>query len=97
MLGSWTVGNSREDILAPTAKASERPPEPREETTWIAIRLADKKGRPAAFKRSRIELPDGSRREGMLEAKGVARIDGIDPGMCEVSFPDFDKSDWKAA
>ena len=89
-----TSGGSQE---APTAKASERPPAPREETTWIAIQLANKKGKPAAYKHYRIELPDGSRREGMLDARGMARLDGIDPGNCDVSFPDFDGSDWKVA
>ncbi len=89
-----TSGVSQE---IPQAKASERPPEPKEEKTWIAIQLADKQGKPAAYKRYWIELPDGSRREGILDAKGTARLDGIDPGTCNVSFPDLDKSDWKAA
>lgn len=90
-----TSGGSQE---TPQAKASERPPEPKEEEkTWIAIQLADKKSKPAAYKRYRIELPDGSRREGMLDAKGTARLDGIDPGTYNVSFPEPDKSDWKAA
>jgi hypothetical protein len=82
---------------AAPVQASERPPPPREESTWIAIKLADRKGKPVAYKRYRIELPDGSRREGMLDASGMARLDGIDPGTCEVSFPDLDGSDWKTA
>lgn len=77
---------------------AESPPPPKETTTWIAIQLRNKKGDAVAFKRYRIELPDGSRREGMLDAKGLARVDGIaEPGTCQVSFPDFDATEWRSA
>jgi hypothetical protein len=84
---------------APVApeKPADKPPPKEEDTTWIGIQLSDDSGAPVAFKRYRIELPDGSKREGMLDEKGMARFDGIDPGNCEVTFPDFDASDWKAA
>ncbi len=34
---------------------------------------------------------------GYLDSNGRARIDGIDPGVCEVSFPDIDANEWRAA
>jgi hypothetical protein len=77
-------------------KRDEPPPKPRDETTWIAIQLAYNSGKPASFERYRIKLPDGSTREGMLDASGTVRIDGIDPGMCKVSFPHYDARDWQA-
>jgi hypothetical protein len=69
------------------------------ETTWIAIRLQDdaKPPKPVPFKRYRVTLPDRSVREGMLDANGYARIDGIDPGECMVAFPDFHGEDWRPA
>jgi hypothetical protein len=33
----------------------------------------------------------------MLDSEGRARVDGIDPGTCKVSFPDRDAKDWKKA
>lgn len=78
------------------AAAGERPA-PREERTWVGIALVDDDDppRPVAFKRYRVELPDGSIREGMLDANGQAKIVGIDPGTCKVSFPDFHAGDWQ--
>lgn len=83
------------------AKEEEEPPAPprevREEKTWIEIVLVDDGDppQPMAFKRYRIELPDGSVREGMLDQHGAAQLEGIDPGECLVSFPDFDSRDWR--
>jgi hypothetical protein len=83
-------------------KEPEKPAEqarPVEKKTFIAIELVDDDSppKPVPFKRYRIELPDHSIREGMLDANGRARIDGIDPGTCKVSFPSFHADDWQAA
>ncbi|HKS16811.1 MAG TPA: hypothetical protein VJU16_05825 [Planctomycetota bacterium] len=65
---------------------------------WFAVELVDQDGEPVPNEKYKIELPDGTNREGTLDAKGKARIDGIDPaGSCKVSFPDLDAADWKAA
>jgi hypothetical protein len=76
------------------------PPSPRPFTkskTWIAIELVDDKGKPIPKERYRIELPDGSKVEDKLDANGYARIDNIDPGECQISFPDIDGREWKPA
>jgi len=44
----------------------------------------------------RIKLPNGKLIDGTLDARGEARMDGIDPGTCEVSFPDIDANEWQA-
>jgi hypothetical protein len=31
---------------------------------------------------------------GRLNDKGFARVDGLDPGSCDVKFPDLDKESW---
>jgi hypothetical protein len=69
----------------------------REEKTWFGIELVDDDDppKPVPFKRYRVELPDGATREGMLDENGRARITGLDPGNCTVTFPDFHGEDWR--
>lgn len=61
---------------------------------WIEIELVDRKGRPVAYQRYRVVPPGGAPVEGFLDAAGLARIDGIDPGACTISFPDLDAATW---
>jgi hypothetical protein len=63
--------------------------------SWIEIRLVDPDNNPIPGEAYRVELPDGSSVEGDLDANGFARIEGIDPGTCRVSFPNRDGRDWK--
>jgi len=42
-----------------------------------------------------VTLPNGQEVSGTLDAKGAVRLEGIDPGMCQVSFPERDKDGWK--
>ena len=53
--------------------------------------------RPVPFKPHRIELPDQASREGVLDANGQARVTGLDPAACKVSFPRLDGADWSQA
>jgi hypothetical protein len=62
---------------------------------WIEIALVDENGDPVPGVSYEIKLPDGTLQTGNLDSRGLARIDGIDPGTCRVSFPDFDKGAWK--
>ncbi len=73
------------------------PPPPRETKTWVTIRLVDDGDprRPVAHARFRIKLPDGATREGRLDAMGAAHFEGLDPGLCEVTFPDYDREAWR--
>lgn len=68
---------------------SEDAPKPQAKT-WIAIELVDEEGQPVPNERYWILLPDGSVREGRLDAKGRARVGDLDPGECDVRFPDLD-------
>jgi type VI secretion system secreted protein VgrG len=69
----------------------------REGKTFIAIELVDERGNAVPGKRYKITLPDGETVEGVLDGEGKARLDGIDPGQCTVSFPDADGREWGAA
>ena len=63
--------------------------------TWIAIVLVDTEGNPLGGKRYRIQTPDEQVREGILDTSGNAREEGIEPGTCEVSFPELDEEAWE--
>lgn len=59
---------------------------------WIEIELTGVDGTPLPRERYWIKLPDGKVREGRTDAQGRARFDGVDPGQCEVRWPDVDDS-----
>lgn len=82
-----------------TAKVTPfKPPEDEEkETTWIEIELVDEDDNPVPSERYEIELPDGSITRGTLDQKGFARVEGIDPGNCKVTFPELDQECWESA
>jgi len=65
--------------------------------SWIEIELVDDDNKPVAGEKYEITLPDKTVAKGTLDAKGVARIDGIDPGNCQITFPDLDKTAWSNA
>jgi translation initiation factor IF-1 len=70
--------------------AAETPLPKREEKTWIEIELVDTEGKPVPGERYSILLPDGKSVEGRLDASGKAYFAGLDPGECDVTFPDLD-------
>ncbi len=77
-----------------------KPPKTQEEKekkkNWIEIVLRDDKGKPKAGEPYKVILPDGTTAaEGTLDEKGFARVNGIEPGSCKISFPKRDKSCWK--
>jgi hypothetical protein len=77
-----------------------KPPKSDEEKakkkSWIEIELRDDKQMPIAGEPYQVTLPDGETvAEGTLDEKGYARVDGIDPGQCKVTFPRRHKTCWK--
>jgi type VI secretion system secreted protein VgrG len=76
-----------------------KPPQTEEEAekkpNWIEIELVDEEEQPVAGEKYEITLPDGRVAKGTLDQHGFARIDGIDPGTCKVTFPNLDKETWK--
>ena len=67
-----------------------------EERSWIEIELVDEDDQPVTGERYRITLPDGTTvAQGTTGSDGVARVSGIDPGTCKITFPDLDKDAWE--
>lgn len=79
-------------VKLPPAKPPATQEEKEAKPSWIEIELKDEEGNPVPGESYRIELPDGSAVEGTLGADGKARVDGIEPGNCKVTFPKVDRN-----
>lgn len=77
------LGQSPTRGAAPTSAS----PLSRHERTWVELELLDMVGAPVPFERYWIKLPDGTVREGALDAEGRAYFDDLDPGTCEIRWP----------
>lgn len=66
--------------------------------SFVEIELVDDDGNPVPGEPYEITMPDGTHvAKGTLDNKGFARVDGIDPGTCKVTFPRLDQESWKKA
>jgi type VI secretion system secreted protein VgrG len=68
---------------------------PANKKVWVEIALVDQNGLPVPNEPYSIQLPDGTVTEGSTDDGGLARVDGIDPGDCKISFPSLDQRSWK--
>jgi hypothetical protein len=82
-----TISNSTQEHKEGNEKAKE--------TSWIEIELVGEDDKPMAGEKYRIILPDNTTDEGTLNQKGLVRIEGFNPGMCQVTFPDLDADLWE--
>lgn len=91
------IREAREGTRAARARESqqEQDHETKIRKSWIEIRLVDEKNKPVPGVAYRIQLPDGAIRSGSLDEDGSAYVGGIDPGQCQVTFPELDGRDWK--
>jgi type VI secretion system secreted protein VgrG len=78
-------------------KETESSKEDPKKKSWIKLKLVDEAGKPVPGERFRIKTSDGKYRTGSLDHKGQAHIKGIEPGSCEVTFPNLDKDAWEDA
>ncbi len=66
--------------------------------SWIEVELVDGEDKPIAGERFELQLPDGETvYRGTTDANGIARVEGIDPGQCSITFPDLDEEAWEPA
>jgi hypothetical protein len=61
---------------------------------WLAIELVDKDGRPVPRIGYKVTGPDGAEHTGVTDSYGRARIEGLPPGECMITFPDLHAAEW---
>jgi uncharacterized Zn-binding protein involved in type VI secretion len=66
-----------------------------EKKVWVEIELVDQDGEAVPNEPYCIQLPDGTVSEGSTDGNGIARVEGIDPGNCQINFPSLDQRSWK--
>jgi len=64
---------------------------PAKKKHWIEIKLQDENGDPIPNEPYVIIGPEGEKHSGSLDGNGFVHIDGLDPGECEVKFPELYK------
>ncbi len=71
-------------------------PAPAEEEpkAWIEIELQDADGKPVEGETCKVTITNGKVIERATDKYGVVRIDNIDPGKCEVTFPKLADGIW---
>ena len=67
----------------------------KKKTVWIEIELVDEANQAIPDQAYELRLPDGEIRNGRLDAKGCARVNGIESGTCEICFPKLDGAAWE--
>ncbi|HEV8551195.1 MAG TPA: hypothetical protein VGQ57_19240 [Polyangiaceae bacterium] len=81
------------DLSPPDLPPPGRPPR---DPSFIAVHLLDQRDEPVVGRRYIIELPDGSRHEGVTDQDGWGRVAGFtEDGTAKVIFPEFDEIDFK--
>jgi phage baseplate assembly protein gpV len=83
--------------VAGAASASSAPPAPDGPTSFVELAVVDQDDQPYSGLRYRITAADGTVHDGRLDDQGKARVEGIAPGTCQVTFPDLADDDWGPA
>lgn len=58
--------------------------------TWVAVQLVDEDNKPVPKRKFRIRFPNGVEEEHELDDNGYKYFGDLDPGECEVAFPELD-------
>ncbi len=78
------------------AKPAEAEPTQREEH-YIQIQVVDDDGQPVHGVAYELKLPDRRVRRGVTGGNGVIYYADLDPGSCELTFPELDQGTWEQA
>jgi len=88
-------GKYGSEPVKPFTKQDEKQGQDDPKKSWIEIEMVDEEDGPVSGEKYEIKLPDGKVSKGTLDQNGFARVDGIDPGTCQITFPDLDKEAWE--
>jgi hypothetical protein len=58
---------------------------------WIEIELVDDNGKPMPNEKYVLHLPDGNKRQGILDVNGFAKEENIPPGKVDIEFSNLDE------
>ncbi len=92
------IKSSEKKTSSPPPKKSEQKSSKKEEkkkTDWIEVDVTDEDGKPMIGEKYEIELPDGSIKRGVVDAKGKIKLEGVEPGTCKITFPEIDSGEWE--
>jgi type VI secretion system secreted protein VgrG len=70
-------------------------PENKDKKHWVEVELTDDAGQPVPGESVECKLPDGSYSTGTTDEKGKYKVEHIDGGQVEISFPNLDKDAWE--
>lgn len=85
------------DPVGPAHKPPQTDEDKKKKNSWIEIEMVGEDGKPYPGESFRLRFPDGSITGGTLDEKGFARVQGIEPGSVEITFPNLDKEAWDPA
>ena len=84
------------DVSSQEKRHKDPTDEEEDKKSWIEIELVDEEDNPVPGEKYKVTLPDGKTvAEGTLDEMGHAKISGIDPGTCKITFPTLDKDAWE--
>jgi hypothetical protein len=97
--GNQTSSSTSSSNTPPTDPPQHKPEENKDKKSWIEIQLVyESNGKPVAGVAYEVTLPDGETiAGGSTDENGVGRVEHIDPGSCQISFPNLDKEAWEDA
>jgi hypothetical protein len=97
--GSSSPSSTVAGVQSPASNARTHDPnalENQDKTHWIEIQLVGEDGKGIPGELYRVTLPDGlTVAEGTLDKDGAARVEHIDAGTCQVTFPNQDRDSWE--
>lgn len=91
------AGKAATQAASQAAPPPEREPPAEKETTWVEIELVDERGEPVAGEAYWVRTASGEAITGRLDPRGRARVNGVEPGTCQVTFPNLNSTDWAKA
>jgi hypothetical protein len=83
-----------EPVSSPSRDSTKRSARAVAIKTWVAFKLIDKDGKPVPGAAYKVTLPDESIVTGTLNDAGEVQFDDIDPGQCQITFPEIDAKEW---
>lgn len=93
-LVAWVFRANAVQHPAQLGREAPRPKPSAKTKTWIELSLVAKGGGPIAHEPFRMILSDGSALPGSLDERGFARVENLEDGVCDITFPRIHAPEW---